>query len=230
MKIYSRGELERHIISCRKCKRLVQWRERVSQEKVKRFEEWEYWGKPIPGFGDIKGQMLIIGLAPAAHGGNRTGRIFTGDRSGNWLYRALFKAGFASQPNSEHRKDGMILKDCYITAACRCAPPANKPAPSELQFCRAFLRNEIVLMRKLRVVITLGRIAFYTAWKAFIELEQIKQKSAPKFSHLVEKKISDKITLIGSYHPSQQNTFTRRLTEPMFDEVFSRAKNILYLY
>ncbi|MDZ7268917.1 MAG: uracil-DNA glycosylase [candidate division KSB1 bacterium] len=220
-------QLQQEIITCRRCPRLVAWRERLAREKTKRFADEEYWGKPVPSFGDWRACLLIIGLAPAAHGGNRTGRTFTGDRSGDWLYRALYKAGFANQPVSLHRHDGLKLKDCLITAPCRCAPPANKPTPEELANCRPFILTEAALLKQIKVVIALGRIAFNTALSVFGEVYGMTHSPRPKFAHRAEVKLTDKITLLASFHPSQQNTFTGRLTEAMFDAVFRRARQLL---
>lgn len=218
--------LQQQIIACRRCPRLVLWRERVSREKVKRFADQEYWGKPNPGFGDPHARLLLVGLAPAAHGGNRTGRMFTGDESGNWLYRALYKAGFANQPTSIHREDGLRLTDCYITATCRCAPPQNKPLPDEVLNCRSFLLQEIELLRKVRVIVGLGRIGFDAALAAYKAARRIEFTRKPVFAHCAVCRF-ERFTFIASYHPSQQNTFTGRLTEPMLDRVFSLAKKAI---
>ncbi len=220
-------QLHREIIACRRCPRLVAWREGIAREKTKRFAAEEYWGKPVPSFGDFNARLLIVGLAPAAHGGNRTGRTFTGDRSGEWLYRALYKAGFANQPVSQHRDDGLQLHDCLITAPLRCAPPQNKPTADELANCRRFLLQEITLLKRVRVVIALGKIAFDTALSVFGEVYGIDHSPKPKFAHRAEVRLSGKITLLASFHPSQQNTFTGRLTEAMFDAVFRRARQLL---
>jgi len=220
-------QLHREIIACRRCPRLVAWREGIAREKTKRFAAEEYWGKPVPSFGDFNARLLIVGLAPAAHGGNRTGRTFTGDRSGEWLYRALHKAGFANQPVSTHRNDGLKLKDCLITAPLRCAPPQNKPTAEELANCRPFLLQEIALLKSVRVVIALGKIAFDTALSVFGEVYGIDHSPKPKFAHRGEVRLTGKITLLASFHPSQQNTFTGRLTEAMFDAVFRRARQLL---
>lgn len=219
--------LEKKILRCRQCARLVRWREKVAREKTKRFMEWEYWGKPIPGFGDSDARLLLVGLAPAAHGGNRTGRMFTGDRSGDWLYRALYKAGFAEKAESVTRDDGQRLIDCYITATCRCAPPLNKPLPSEIRKCRPFLHQELRLLRNLRVIIGLGRIGFESAFQSFQELNWTDLRKKPRFSHGASVALNKRVTLLASFHPSQQNTFTGRLTEPMFDRVFTMASAIV---
>ncbi|MEO8166847.1 MAG: uracil-DNA glycosylase [bacterium] len=226
MRTQSLQSLQSHIISCRLCPRLVDWRESVAQEKTKRFQADEYWGKPIPSFGDPKARVLLVGLAPAAHGGNRTGRMFTGDNSGNWLFRALHKAGFANQAESLHIKDGLKLTDCYITATLRCAPPLNKPERSEIENCRPYLLQEIELLRNVRVVVGLGKIGFDAALNAYREAGKIDYKTKPKFTHCASYKLGD-LTFIASFHPSQQNTFTGRLTEPMFDKVFAAARRTL---
>jgi uracil-DNA glycosylase family 4 len=219
--------LHRRIIACRKCPRLVAWRERVAREKVLRFRDQEYWGKPIPGFGDPEAELLLVGLAPAAHGGNRTGRMFTGDRSGDWLYRALWKAGFANQPTSISRKDGLELRNCSITAACRCAPPQNRLLPSEVLSCRPFLLEEISFLPKIRVIVGLGKVGSEAAVAAMRDLGAIDRPMRFRFSHGAEYPLNDRIILLSSFHPSQQNTFTGRLTEAMFDSVFRRAKEHL---
>ena len=218
--------LEREVVACRQCPRLVRWRERVARDKVRRFLHEEYWGKPNPGFGDPKARVLLVGLAPAAHGGNRTGRMFTGDESGRWLYRALFKAGFSSQAGSSSRDDGLILTDCFITATCRCAPPANKLLPSEVRNCRPFLLREIGLLPNVRVVIGLGRVGFTAALDAFRALGRVRWDRRPEFRHGARYTFRD-LTFIASFHPSQQNTFTGRLTEPMLDRIFTAAKREL---
>jgi uracil-DNA glycosylase family 4 len=218
--------LQTEIISCGRCPRLVQWRKEVSLKKVRRFSDQEYWGKPNPGFGDPHARLLLVGLAPAAHGGNRTGRMFTGDESGNWLYRALFKAGFANQPTSTHRTDGLKLTDCYITATCRCAPPQNKLLPKEIENCRPYLLRELALLKNVRVVVGLGRIGFDAALNAYRERRRIAFTTRPKFAHCSLHTFGD-LTFIASFHPSQQNTFTGRLTEPMLNRVFQTAKEFL---
>ncbi|MBI3578944.1 MAG: uracil-DNA glycosylase [Ignavibacteriales bacterium] len=220
-------KLQQKVIRCRLCPRLVRWREKVAREKTKRFADWEYWGKPNPSFGDPDAHVLLVGLAPAAHGGNRTGRMFTGDRSGDWLYRALHKFGFASQSTSASRDDGLKLINCYITATCRCAPPQNKLLPSEIKHCRPFLLKELQLLKNIRVVVGLGKVGFDSAIHSFQELEWASFKKKPKFAHGAEYQLTDNVTLIASFHPSQQNTFTGRLTEPMFDSIFQRARMFL---
>jgi uracil-DNA glycosylase family 4 len=206
---------------------LVRWRERVAREKTKRFQEWEYWGKPNPSFGDPKAQLLLVGLAPAAHGGNRTGRMFTGDRSGDWLYGTLHKFGFANQPTSVSRDDGLRLHNCYITATCRCAPPQNKLLRTEILNCRPFLLREIRLLERVKVVIGLGKVGFDSAVRCCAELGWSSIDRTPKFGHGVEYRLNKNVALLGSFHPSQQNTFTGKLTHPMFDSVFRRASDII---
>lgn len=223
----SLASIQLEVIVCRRCPRLVRWRERVAREKTRRFQDWDYWGKPVPSFGDPRAQLLLVGLAPAAHGGNRTGRMFTGDRSGDWLYRALYKSGFTNQTESVSRDDGLRLTNCYITATCRCAPPANKLLPVEIRRCRPFLLRELHVLKNLKVVIGLGKVGFDSAVNSFIEMGRSTFVKRPKFGHGVEYKLTDDITLLGTYHPSQQNTFTRRLTEPMFDQVFRRAAALI---
>lgn len=215
------------MITCRKCPRLVKWRESVARTKTKRFADWDYWGKPNPSFGDPNARLLLVGLAPAAHGGNRTGRMFTGDRSGDWLYHALHQFGFANQPTSVSRDDGLKLINCYITATCRCAPPQNKLLPSEIANCRPFLLQELRLLKNLKVIIGLGKIGFDSAVNSFEELEWRSTSKRPAFSHGVQYHLNERITLLGSYHPSQQNTFTGRLTRRMFNSVFKHAVSIL---
>ncbi len=218
--------LQKEIGNCFRCPRLVEWRERVALEKVRRFAHEEYWGRPVPSFGDPAARMLIVGLAPAAHGGNRTGRVFTGDRSGDWLYRALYRAGFANQPVFTHRGDGLELTDCWITSVIHCAPPDNKPLPSEIQNCRPYLLTELKLLKRVRVIVALGRLAF-DAVLASVDIPEGRKKARPKFSHGAEFDLRDDLKLIASFHPSQQNTFTGRLTEPMFDYIFSRARDLI---
>lgn len=220
-------QLQTEIISCKKCTRLVKWREIIAHKKTKRFADYQYWGKPCPGFGNANAKLLLIGLAPAAHGGNRTGRLFTGDRSGDWLFRALYKSGFASQPASTSRNDGMKLIDCYITATCRCAPPQNKLLPSEIRNCQPYLLEELRMFKNLKVIIGLGKIGFDSIVRSYERLGRAITNRKTKFGHNVEYRINDSIVLLGSFHPSQQNTFTGRLTESMFDSVFRRAKMIL---
>jgi uracil-DNA glycosylase family 4 len=221
------GKLNRTVIQCRKCPRLVRWREACAKNPPRRFQSMDYWAKPLAGFGDPHARVLIVGLAPAAHGGNRTGRMFTGDRSGDWLYGALHAFGFANQANSEYRNDGLKLKDCYITAAVRCAPPGNKPSRAEFERCRPYLVQELKLFKNLRVVVALGKIAFDSFLAAYRENGGVLPKPRPKFGHAVSVVLPDDLRLICSYHPSQQNTFTGKLTRPMFHRVFGQARAVL---
>lgn len=216
-------DIQQQIIECRQCPRLVAWRQCVAEEKTARYRQWTYWGRPVPGWGDPQARLLVVGLAPAAHGGNRTGRIFTGDRSGDWLYRALHKFGFASQPTSVHRDDGLQLSDCYITAAVHCAPPGNKPSTDELNRCRPYLTREIELLKNMRVVLALGRIAFDAVVSALRQLNRMSVSQRPAFRHGAEYAVNEQIMLLASFHPSQQNTFTGRLTDAMFDAVFAQV-------
>ena len=196
------ASLQDQIIECRLCPRLVAWREQVARERVRRFADQQYWGRPVPSFGDPRARVLVVGLAPAAQGGNRTGRIFTGDRSGDWLFRALHKAGFANQPVSVSRDDGLRLKDCYVTAAVRCAPPANKPLPAEIANCRPFLIRELELLKRVRVIVALGRLAFDAAINSIGLDESVKPR--PKFGHGVETRLKNEMMLIASFHPSSR--------------------------
>jgi len=229
------------------CPRLVEWRERVASEKRAAFRDDEYWGRGVPGFGDPRARLVIIGLAPAAHGANRTGRMFTGDRSGDWLYRALHRAGFASQAESTGRDDGLRLRDAWITAAVRCAPPGNRPTPAERRACRPFLERELELLSRARVLVALGGFAFAQLLRIWRDRGGEVPRPAPKFGHGVEVSLPGAgrarsldaaradaagaglpdVTLIASYHPSQQNTFTGTLTESMFDEIWARARACL---
>jgi uracil-DNA glycosylase family 4 len=199
----------------------------VAREKVKRFRDETYWGKPVPGFGDPEARLVIVGLAPAAHGANRTGRMFTGDSSGDWLYEALHRYGFASAPVSRHRGDGLQLHDCYISAAARCAPPDNKPLPDELSRCRTYLTEELALLRRAEVIVTLGRIAHEAYLKASGWWDQLAPSERPETGHGVVSTLLNGLTLIASYHPSRQNTNTGRLTRAMWHAVFARARDQL---
>lgn len=208
------------IIDCHKCSRLVKWREKVSIEKRAAYVTESYWGKPIVGFGDKQAQILVLGLAPGAHGANRTGRVFTGDRSGDWLYRAMYKAGLASQPESISRDDGLTLHNAWVTSAVRCAPPANKPTPGERKKCSSFLTRELSYLNTLQVIVCLGSFSFQAI------CDELKIRPRPKFGHGVVVS-HDKYKVVCSYHPSQQNTFTGKLTEKMFDSVFKTALRLL---
>ena len=219
--------MNQSIIECRKCPRLVAHRESIASIKRRQYRDWIYWGRPVPAFGDSSARLFVIGLAPAAHGGNRTGRIFTGDRSGDWLFEALHRYGFANQPRSIHKDDGLSLQDCYIAAVVRCAPPDNKPALSEFDCCRPYLLEELRLLKRLRVVVALGKIAFDQYLKACRELGSVLPSPAPRFGHEVSYPLPWGVTLIGSYHPSQQNTFTGRLTTAMFHRVFEQAAQVI---
>jgi uracil-DNA glycosylase family 4 len=220
-------QLHETITACRKCPRLVRWREAVAKDPPRRYRGQSYWAKPLAGFGDPSARLLIVGLAPAAHGGNRTGRIFTGDRSGDWLYGALHATGFANQPNSSHLNDGLELKDCYITAAVRCAPPDNKPTRIEFERCGPYLVQELEWFENIRVVIALGKIAFDSFLRARRERGGPIPKPGPRFGHGTAVVLSSNLTLIASYHPSQQNTFTGKLTVTMFHAVFEQARKLL---
>jgi len=220
-------ELKEEIIACGKCPRLVEWREEVARVKRKAYKDEDYWGKPVPGFGDPQARVLVVGLAPGAHGSNRTGRNFTGDASGGFLYPALYRAGFANQPTAESRSDGLILKDLYITSSGRCAPPANKPSPEELDNCQPYLEREIQILKP-KVIVCLGKIAFDRMVKIFSV-----RNLGWKFSHgaLFNLPISSFIpypsSLLCSYHPSQQNTLTGKLTVKMFDDIWEKAKELI---
>ena len=216
------AELAAEIHACRRCPRLVEWREASAANPPRRFQGEEYWAKPLDGFGDPAARVVIVGLAPAAHGGNRTGRIFTGDRSGDWLFAALHRSGYANQPQSEHRGDALRLKDAYVTAVVRCAPPANRPLPAERDNCLPYLVRELPLLKRVRVIVALGGFAWDGALRALRELGAEMPRPKPRFGHGAEASVGD-LTLLGCYHPSQQNTFTGRLTEPMLDEAFARA-------
>jgi uracil-DNA glycosylase family 4 len=244
-------QLNARIVRCRLCPRLTAYLERVGGEKKREFRDWEYWAKPVPSFGVPNARLLVIGLAPAAHGGNRTGRVFTGDSSGRWLFRALHKAGFANQPTWQRRDDGMRLLDCYITAVIHCAPPDNKPLPEEIGRCSRYFDEELQRLKRVRVVIALGKIAFDNYLKGLRRLGVELPKPLPRFGHntvheldLCSRSVScggteasprftgstsatRTVALIASYHPSRQNTNTGKLTEPMFDAVFARAKKLL---
>jgi uracil-DNA glycosylase family 4 len=219
--------LQQHILQCTQCPRLVEHRTRVASEKRRQYRQENYWGKPLPSFGDPQARLLIIGLAPAAHGGNRTGRMFTGDQSGDWVYRTLHRFGFANQPTSQHRDDGLTLHDAYITAAARCVPPDNKPSSAELAACRPYLLREIELLRRIRVVVPLGKIAFDAYLAARRALGLPRSDVRPRFAHEAVTPFPDGVRLVASYHPSRQNTQTGRLTPAMFDAIFARVRREL---
>jgi uracil-DNA glycosylase family 4 len=212
--------LEERIVRCRACPRLVAWREEGARVKRASFADQEYWGRPVPGFGDPGARVFVLGLAPAAHGANRTGRIFTGDRSGDWLFASMHRTGFANQPTSVARGDGLRLTDVWIAAAVRCAPPANKPTPEERDRCLPFAREELDLLASVRVVVCLGAFAWDAALRLLGPI-----RPRPRFGHLAEAEVGG-LRLLGSFHPSQQNTFTGKLTEPMTDAVFVRAREL----
>ena len=218
--------LTAEIVACRRCPRLVAWRELVAREKVARFRDEAYWGRPVPGFGDPDARILVLGLAPAAHGGNRTGRVFTGDASGDFLWAALYRAGLADRPSSRRADDGLTLSDVYIAAAVRCAPPANKPTILERDTCAPFLLRELALLTSVRVVLALGAFGWDAGLRALADLGHMPPNGRkPRFGHGEEARVGPYV-LLGSYHPSQQNTFTGRLTPPMFDAVITRAAEL----
>jgi len=222
--IHSIPLLQETICQCHRCPRLVEWRETIAATKVARFQECEYWGNPVPSFGKTAAQLLIVGLAPAAHGGNRTGRMFTGDRSGDWLYRTLYAHGFANQPTSTDRGDSLELIDCYVTAVLHCAPPQNKPLPQEIVNCRPYLTRELQLLRQVQVIVALGKLAFDQVW-SLVHVDGPARR--PNFRHGLEIQLADGKTLIASFHPSQQNTFTGKLTATMFHSIFNRARQLI---
>jgi uracil-DNA glycosylase len=213
------ARLEARVVSCRRCPRLVQWREQVARERRAAFRDEEYWGRPVPGFGDPDAAVYVLGLAPAAHGGNRTGRVFTGDRSGDWLFASMHRTGFANQAESIRPGDGLRLDGAFVAAAVRCAPPANRPLPAERDHCLPYAAEELELLRP-RVVVCLGGFA----WDAACRLLELRPR--PRFGHAAEHAVDGGPVLLGSYHPSQQNTFTGRLTEEMMDAVFARAREL----
>jgi uracil-DNA glycosylase family 4 len=219
----SLAKLRRDVVSCRQCPRLVAWREEVARVKRAAYAREEYWARPLPGFGDPEAGILILGLAPAAHGGNRTGRIFTGDRSGDWLFAALWRAGLANQPESLHADDGLRLSGCYVTAGVRCAPPGNRPLPSERDNCLPYLERELRLLRRVAVIVCLGGFAWDAALRVLSRLGAPVPRPRPRFGHGVRAAVGG-YTLLGCYHVSQQNTFTGRLTESMLDDVFDQAR------
>jgi uracil-DNA glycosylase family 4 len=210
----------RDVVACAKCPRLVAWREQAARERPRRYAGWEYWARPVPGFGDPEARLLVVGLAPAAHGGNRTGRIFTGDRSGDWLFRAMHRAGFANQPTSVDSNDGLRLTGAYVAAAVRCAPPDNKPMPEERDNCLPYLQREMAALANVRVIVALGAFALDGVARA------VGLRPKPRFAHGAEIALQDGRTVVCTFHPSQQNTFTGRLTEGMLDAVFARAREL----
>ncbi len=218
--------LATEVSACRRCPRLVEWRERVARTKRAAFAAEEYWGRPVPGFGDPAAWLLVVGLAPGAHGSNRTGRMFTGDRSGDLLYQALYRAGLASQPESVSRHDRLALKGTWITAAVRCAPPGNRPTPAERDACRPFLEREWDLLPNLRVVVALGGFAFSVVLRFLRDRGETLPRPLPRFGHAAETAIRHDLSVLASYHPSQQNTFTGKLTPEMFDTVWRRAREL----
>jgi uracil-DNA glycosylase len=217
--------LSAEVHACRRCRRLVEWRESCAAEPPRRFRGEDYWARPVAGFGDESARLAIVGLAPAAHGANRTGRMFTGDRSGDWLYAALHRAGYANQPESRDRGDGLRLDDAYITAVVRCAPPANRPSPAERDNCLPYLARELTELRRCRAIVALGAFAWDGVLRATRELGFPPPSPKPRFGHGAEVEL-ERWTLLGCFHPSQQNTFTGRLTEPMLDRAFARAREL----
>ena len=214
------ARLEKDVVACRSCPRLVEWREQIGREKRAAYRDEDYWARPVPGFGDPAAHLLVVGLAPAAHGANRTGRMFTGDRSGDWLYRALFRAGYASQPESTGLDDGLELDGAWITSPVKCAPPANKPTTGERDACRPFLARELAVLTRVKVIVVLGGFGYQVA------CQELGVSPRPKFGHGVEVPLDGDRTLLCSFHVSQQNTFTGRLTEEMLDSVFTRARTL----
>jgi len=223
-------QIHRDIAACRLCPRLVAWREESAAHPPRRFVGQKYWARGVPGFGDAKARLMIVGLAPAANGANRTGRMFTGDRSGDWLFRAMHKAGFCNQPFAVDANDGLRLSDAYIAASCRCAPPQNKPTREEMMRCRPFLEREMMALKEVKVLLGLGKIGFDTAFRTARDLGFVAEdrlRPIPKFGHGACYQLSEKLCLLGTFHPSQQNTFTGKLTEVMFDAVFERARELI---
>ena len=218
--------LNHEVVNCTLCPRLVAYRERVGREKRRAFLEWDYWARPVPGFGDPEARVLVLGLAPGAHGSNRTGRPFTGDASGKFMYPILHSVGFASQPNAERRNDGLKLIDCYITAAVRCAPPGNKPLPSELANCSPFLDRELAILKRVRVVVALGRIGFAAYLNYLKRNGTVQSKAGYPFGHAKRYKMPNGVWLLASYHPSNQNTATGKLTVVMFESIFREARKL----
>jgi uracil-DNA glycosylase family 4 len=221
----SLSALAEEIVRCRRCPRLVEWREHAAANPPRRYRDDDYWGRPLPGFGDPAARVIVVGLAPAAHGGNRTGRVFTGDRSGDWLYGALHRAGLANQARSAHRDDGLLLRDAYVTAVNRCPPPANRPTPAERDNCLPYLEAELRQLERARVVVALGSYAWDGTLRALRALGEEIPRPKPRFAHGAEATVGT-YALLGCYHPSQQNTFTGKLTQPMLDAAFARAREL----
>lgn len=219
--------VEADIVACERCPRLRDWCQQVARKRVRRFAEEEYWGRPVPGFGDSKARLLVVGLAPGAHGANRTGRVFTGDRSGDFLFAALHRAGFADRPESQRRGDGLRLKDAWVCALVRCAPPGNKPSPAEIAACTPFVVRELESLTRVRVILALGRIAMEGVVAVLRQRGRLPPRGALAFGHGVLHEIDANLTLVASYHPSQQNTFTGRLTPASFDAVLRRVRRQL---
>jgi uracil-DNA glycosylase family 4 len=223
----SLARIARDVVSCERCPRLRQWCEAVARERVRRFQDQRYWGRPVPGFGDAEARLFVVGLAPAAHGGNRTGRVFTGDRSGDFLFAALHRAGFANQPLSVSRDDGLVLRDCYVAAVARCAPPANKPLPHEIVSCREYLAREWAQLRHLRAVLVLGKVAMDGLLALLRELGRVPPRGAYRFGHGLRHDLGGGLALFASFHPSQQNTFTGKLTADDMDAVLTDVRRHL---
>lgn len=217
------AELAGEVHGCRRCPRLVAWREAVAVDPPRRYKGQDYWARPLSGFGDPQAGIIVVGLAPAAHGGNRTGRMFTGDRSADWLFAAMHRAGLASQPNSDRRDDGLRLRNAYVTAVVRCAPPANKPTTEERDNCLPYLERELELLHRARVVVALGAFGWNGFLGAARQIGVPTPRPKPRFGHGAETALGERFTLLGCFHPSQQNTFTGKLTVPMIDAVFTRA-------
>ena len=218
--------LNAEVVACTRCPRLVEYRQKIAAEKRRAYRQWDYWGKPVPGFGDSNARVLIIGLAPGAHGSNRTGRPFTGDASGNFMYPVLYETGFANQPTARDRDDGLVLNDLYITAAVRCAPPDNKPLPDELANCIPFLDRELDGLKKVKVIVALGKIAFDACLKYLKRSGAISSRAGYGFGHGAQHTMPNGMTLLASYHPSNQNTNTGKLTRPMFVKIFQEARRL----
>lgn len=220
--------LQRRVVACTACERLIHYCRQVAEQKRRMYRDWDYWGKPLPSFGDPEAELLLVGLAPAAHGGNRTGRMFTGDRSGDFLYRVLYESGWANQPSSRDRNDGLVLRGCYITAALRCAPPGNKPHPDELRRCRQWFEGELALLKRVRAVLALGKIAFDAYLTTVWCKETFPPRGALRFTHGASYALPGGLPrLFASYHPSQQNTQTGRLTPAMMAAVFGDIRRFL---